>query len=242
MRNYVAALVLLCLCLTCHAQRTFVISVGISVYEDSTMNLNKPAADARLFAQTMQMHTPNILRISNRNATREKIIALIDTVCHTASEGDRIVFFFSGHGNNGFMYTHDRCYLRYDDIKVRMNASKASEKYCFVDACRSGSVAEAYTDSVNEASSSDGIVYIMSSRADELSWEGSKYDNGYFTQALIQALKGIADRDHDKMLTVDELFSYVYDGVVRMSRSMQHPQFIGPKDLMTTTPFLTWYE
>ena len=74
----------------------------------------------------------------------------------------------------------------------------------------------------------------MSSRADEYSIEHPWVGHGFFTQALLMGLRGKADANKDKRITVRELFNYVYNNVQHTTANMkasQHPQLIGVKEI-----------
>lgn len=75
---------------------------------------------------------------------------------------------------------------------------------------------------------------MMSSRADEYSIEHPWVGHGFFTQALLKGLRGKADANKDKKITVRELFNYVYNDVQHSTANMeasQHPQLIGVKEV-----------
>ena len=53
----------------------------------------------------------------------------------------------------------------------------------------------------------------------------------FFTQALLKGLRGKCDYDHNKEITVLELFKYIHADVTRRSLKGQHPQLIAPKGM-----------
>ena len=73
---------------------------------------------------------------------------------------------------------------------------------------------------------------MMASRSNELSWENQWLGNGFFSQAVLKGLRGKADANGDRKITVAELYKYVYADVTERTKSSeapQHPQLIGPK-------------
>ena len=72
------------------------------------------------------------------------------------------------------------------------------------------------------------ISFVMSSRPDELSIENNWIGNGYFTQAMLKGLRGMSDNNHDKKITLIELFKFIYKDVTARTDGGQHPQLIGP--------------
>lgn len=236
--------------------RTYVVAVGVSAYSDEQYSLRKPAGDATKFTQIMRKHNCDAVLITNRYATTNNILAKLDSVLGLITEEDNIFFFYSGHGWKGSLITYDGIQtgenLQYSVLRDRLNGSKAKAKFCFVDACYSGSVAEEYKKGQTTAdpSEADGIFYFMSSSPGETSLENSKYDNGLFTQALAAGLSGFADGNQDRALTVHELFKYIYMRVTKMSSKKdvatgqmverQHPQLIGPRNLIDKTYIIVW--
>jgi len=110
-----------------------------------------------------------------------------------------------------------------------------SERIIFIaDACYSGasggrtvnvsgirsSLSEAFLDRVV---SGKGTIIITASGANEVSMESEEFKHGIFTYFLLEGLKGKADFDGDGLVTVDELYPYVYDNVARASGQEQHP-------------------
>ncbi len=236
--------------------RTYVVAVGVSAYSDEQYSLRKPAGDATKFTQIMRKHNCDAVLITNRYATTANILAKLDSVLGVITEEDNIFFFYSGHGWKGSLITYDGIQtgenLQYSVLRDRLNGSRARAKFCFVDACYSGSVAEEYKkgQATADPSEADGIFYFMSSSPGETSLENSKYDNGLFTQALAAGLSGFADSNQDRCLSVHELFKYVYMRVTKMSSKKdvatgqmierQHPQLIGPRNQIDNTYIIVW--
>jgi WD40 repeat protein len=67
-----------------------------------------------------------------------------------------------------------------------------------------------------------GAVIFSSSRGYERSAEDSGLKQGFFTYAIMNALRGAADEDNDKNVTVEELYRYVSAAVPRLNPG-QHP-------------------
>jgi Caspase domain len=72
-------------------------------------------------------------------------------------------------------------------------------------------------------SSGRGKIIITASSANEVSAEKDELQHGVFTYFLIEGLKGKADSDSDKIITVDEIYRYVSDKVPKATGQEQHP-------------------
>lgn len=214
--------------------RTFVLSVGVSSYQDSENNLSQTTKDAKQFKAVMNNHTKDITILTSKYANKDNILEKLRAISNRAQNGDKVILFFSGHGYPGGIVAHDKA-ITYQEINDILSKSSASAKICFVDACHAGSVGNVRDNTrIYKAPTSGNIIYMMSSRADEYSIEHPWVGHGFFTQALLKGLRGKADANKDKKITVKELFNYVYNDVQHTTANMnasQHPQLIGVKEV-----------
>lgn len=214
--------------------RTFVLSIGVSNYQNSENNLSQSTKDAKQFKTVMTNHTKDVTILTSKYANRDNILEKLRAISNRAQKGDIIILFFSGHGYPGGIVAYDKT-LTYQEINDVLANSSASAKICFVDACHSGSVGKVRDNQPSyKAPTTGNIIYMMSSRADEYSIEHPWVGHGFFTQALLKGLRGKADANRDKKITVKELFNYVYNDVQHSTSSMdasQHPQLIGVKEV-----------
>lgn len=227
--------ILLTLCialLACVAlqARTYVLAVGVSNYKGTTNDLANTTKDAKAFKQLMENKTKDITLITSKYATKANIKEKLRAICNRAGSGDQVIFFYSGHGDNGCLAVYDGM-LSYTDIVNILDDSKAGMKICYIDACYAGSAVTAQSSAAQAPNGKKNLVFFVSCRPDEYSWESSIVGAGYFTQALVKGLRGKSDSNGDKRVTVSELFKYMYNDVVKRSDSLQHPQLICPEGL-----------
>jgi len=212
--------------------RTFVLSIGVSNYQNSDNNLSQTTKDAKQFKAVMDNHTKDITILTSKYANKDNILEKLRALCNRAQKGDKVILFFSGHGYPGGIVTYDKT-ITYQEINDILFESAASAKICFVDACHAGSVNGVRDNTRSyKAPTTGNIIYMMSSRADEYSIENPWVGHGFFTQALLKGLRGKADANNDKKITVKELFNYAYNDVQHTTANMdtsQHPQLIGVK-------------
>ena len=216
--------------------RTYVLVTGVSSYQNSQMNLSQTTKDAKEFSKVIETQTKDVTLLTSKYANKENILEKLQAICNRAGENDRIVFFYSGHGGRGGLYVYDG-FLLYLDIINTLNTSKAKEKFVFIDACNAGSVninvqVNLESTSLNDDAEGTDITFMVSSRGDEYSMEGVAVGASFFTQALLKGMRGKADDNGDKLVTIKELFKYVYNDVTRRTKSRQHPQLIAPKEMI----------
>lgn len=179
----------------------------------------------------------------DEDATRDKILDAMNETFAQAGKNDLIILYYSGHGLKGAFLPIDfdgfNNRLEHEEINRILNESEAKYKLCIADACHSGSllamksgevtnVLQNYYTSLGQAQA--GTALIMSSKSEETSLESSGLRQGVFSHFLIRGLKGEADADHDKVVTIQELFDFVNLSVRKYSGNRQSPLIQGDYD------------
>jgi len=76
----------------------------------------------------------------------------------------------------------------------------------------------------NDLMRRSGAIVFSSSQGGEASWEDAKFQNGLFTEGIINGIEnGLADINKDGLVSTDELRDYVRQSVSQMSKGIQHP-------------------
>ncbi len=158
------------------------------------------------------------------------------------SREDLLLLYFSGHGvldDQGHLYLAvrdtDSKLLRGTAISAgyitdEMNNSRSQRQVLILDCCHSGAFARGTKGqpgaSVGTASAFEGTGYgrvvLTASDATQYAWEGEQVigeaENSLFTHYVLQGIKsGEADLNGDGQITIDELYDYVYERVVRQT-------------------------
>ena len=219
--------------------RTFVLVTGVSRYANENSNLEQTTKDAKRFKQLMETQTKDITLLTSKYVTSANVLEKLRAIANRAQSGDRIVFFYSGHGMEGAMYGYDGP-IWYEDIIDVLNTSAASEKICFIDACHAGTMTKVDDTKGSSAWKSKvkpGQAFFVACRPDEYSYENPFVGAGFFTQALLKGLQGKSDKNSDKKITIKELFDYIYGDVVKRSKNEQHPQLQAPQSMYNVSIF-----
>jgi hypothetical protein len=132
--------------------------------------------------------------------------------------------------------------LPMDDLQTIFGRIEAERVVVFLDACysgaaggrtfaskqtRSGAVDDLFLDRLTR---SRGRAIVTASRPTEVSIELPELGHGIFTYYLTEGLRGAADLNRDGIVSLQELYEYVEQQVVRKSRSVggnQHPVMKG---------------
>jgi formylglycine-generating enzyme required for sulfatase activity/uncharacterized caspase-like protein len=108
----------------------------------------------------------------------------------------------------------------------------ANQVVCFLDCCYSGAAGgrsferEGFqtrallSDEFLDSLASEGRLVVTACATNEVSLESQEKGHGLFTYHLVKGLQGAADADGNGLVTVDELYDYVYHQVERDARSM----------------------
>lgn len=179
----------------------------------------------------------------DEDASRDNIMGTMNEIFGQAGPNDLVIFYFSGHGLNGSFLPIDfdgfNNKISHEEIAKAFNKCQAKFKLCLADACHSGGlfamrsgeddpVLSQYYSTL--AKSVAGTAIIMSSKADETSLESQGLRQGVFSHFLIRGLKGEADKNKDKVVTVEELYEFISANVRDYTGSRQSPVIKGTYD------------
>ena len=232
--------------------KVWVVIVGVAKYQIPKYNLTYTKDDAyKMYAfykspEGGSLPDKQIALLLDEDATRPNVIKAIKNIYSQASKDDAIIFYFSGHGTEGAFVTYefygmlDENYtglLLHDELNEIFQNSPANYKYLIADACHSGSLVDQYNANKDVQTkgtfyqafekSQGGFVMILSSMGDEYSAESSGIRQGVFSHYLIRGLKGESDTNHDKVVSVIELFDFVQVGVKKYTKGSQNPVISG---------------
>ena len=181
----------------------------------------------------------------DENATREKILKTMQNKFKQAGPDDLVLFYYSGHGAEGSFIPFDYdgssgSRLSHSDVQEIFRSTKAKNKLCIADACHSGSLNRGERSaSILEVTSNyyqalvdsqGGMALMMSSKAEETSIEYQGLRQGVFSHYLIKGLKGEADRNQDKIVTVEELYQFARKETQAYTSYRQNPELHGNFD------------
>ena len=195
----------------------------------------------------------NMLLLANEDATLATIRQALTNFVAKASTNDLLVIFFAGHGapdafapQNLYVIAHDTHVKNMPDTALAMpellryveQNIKSKRVVLLMDACHSAGLAPAGTrDLPNNLANQyleqllyqqEGRAVITSSDVNEKSHESKKWGNGHgvFTYYVLEGLKGRADSNRDRFVSVGELFRYVRQQVRLDTNFVQNPRML----------------
>jgi hypothetical protein len=195
----------------------------------------------------------NMRLLLNEQATTANIRQALTGFITQASEDDLLLIFIASHGapdttasQNLYFITYDTDVLNMSQTALRMadlgryvnDNVKSKRLVCFFDACHSAGIS---TEGTRDLSNNLANLYletllynekgrsiITSSDVNEQSLESQKWGNGHgvFTYYLLEGLKGSADTNMDRLVSVGELFRYVRQKVRLNTGFKQNPRML----------------
>ena len=181
----------------------------------------------------------------NAQATEGKIIEALEWLEDSVTQKDIAVVFVAAHGykerenyyilpvegdpNNLRRTAVD--WRHYKDILGKLSTGKV---LLYLDTCYSGKLAENLlttrgassidnTEAIRELTSEEyGVVIMAASTGNELSQEHPDWGHGAFTKALLEGFEGLADRNNNSIIHLQELDSYVSERVKELTKGKQH--------------------
>ena len=109
-------------------------------------------------------------------------------------------------------------------MQILFRNCRAGRKMVFADACCSGGLSKQRTQLTVQAVQNSEVMYFLSSKFDETSLELPNGPNGLFTYCLAHGLNGESDIDGNRIITMQEIYNYVYGNVVSFTNQIPHNQ------------------
>ena len=235
--------------------KLYVLAIGVSQYQRLDLRLDHPAKDARDLVQALQDHGKGLYRavevrlLTDEHANKDAILAGLDWLRRQTTQHDVAVLFLAGHGindrGNGRYY-----YLPFEADPTQVMRSMvpgseiqaslsqiAGKVVLFLDSCHAGNVLgqqrlRGGTDVnrfVNElASAENGVVVFTASTGSQPSQESPVWNNGAFTKAVVEGLRGQADFKRSGRVTINMLDLYVSERVKELTSGSQTPTTAKP--------------
>jgi hypothetical protein len=191
--------------------------------------------------------------LTDTEATREAVTYAILGLFDQVNAGDVVMIFFSGHG----VVERDVYYYLAHDANPQTQANlrltaidendlldcfknlfdRQAKVYAFFDTCYAGALgagskAEQLTDMERFAtklgSEDNGVVVFTSCTGQERSNERDEWQNGAFTEALLEALNGKAARQGERDILLSDIERYLKARVPELTKGAQTPKIYIP--------------
>lgn len=236
----------------------YVLAIGIAKYRDASISLGYPDKDARDFVEALKLQRGRlygdvqVVILTNEQATRQAVLDSLARMKDRVKEGDVAMLFIAGHGFNARDGTYS--YVPFDFDKKAEGASSVvysairgalaevpGRAMLFIDTCHAGNVLGKtdLTAVINDLTARENnVVVFASSTQKELSQESDEWNNGAFTKALVEGIRGGGDVFKDGKVMYTGLHAYVSRTVSALTQNTQHPVVLpgGIEDFVVAIP------
>ncbi len=157
------------------------------------------------------------------------------------------LFYYSGHSDEqGLLLSGER--FPYPDLRKALTDLPADVRVAILDSCASGALTRAKGGKfhapfqVDESTTVSGHAFLTSTSADEAAQESDQVEASFFTHFMVSGLRGAADVNRDKRVTLTEAYQYAFQETLARTQSTlagpQHPSYdfhlSGAGDLVLT--------
>ncbi|MCC6722870.1 MAG: tetratricopeptide repeat protein [Saprospiraceae bacterium] len=245
------------------AIETRALIVGISDYQDTLIgDLKYAHKDAEIFADYLRsdaggaLPEQDIWLMTNKDASLGAIDNALNWLIKETKKGDKVIIYFSGHGDvekstlwqRGYLLAYNTPSRNYrnnairiedlDEIITTLSVGKDAKVIVILDACRSGKLAgngPSLTAKQLEKQVQNE-VRILSCRSDQKSLEGNLWGDGrgLFSYYFINGMRGLADKEanSDKVVSFEELQFFLEKNMAQAVKdprvnARQNPVFVG---------------
>jgi hypothetical protein len=222
--------------------------IGVGEYGNDLSPL--PAAPKDVEAMREVLENPEIggfdqvtpLINPERQAMEEAIYTLFDN----RKKDDLLLLFFSGHGvkdDSGNLYLAAHNTRKQQEALVQptavaasyvqniMSNSRSKRQVVILDCCFSGAFAQGMTAKddgsvpVKQQLGGEGRAVLTSSTSTQYSFESQGFDLSVYTHFLVEGIKtGIADKDQDGVVSIDELHEYASEKAQETAPGKMKPE------------------
>lgn len=240
----------------------YAVIVGVSSYQDENIpDLRFAHKDAISFSNYLQSSSGGSLDgdhlklLFDSTATLGGFVGALDWLKSVAKADDRVIIYFSGHGDLEYLSKNEMGFLLCFDASSHVyNAGGAmplfalqeaiaslstinqSKVILITDACHSGTLAGSSIGgphiTAEYLKALDNEVKILSCQPKEFSIEGEQWGGGrgVFSYHLVDGLNGLADQNNDSWVSLQELGWYLENHVsLDVAPVKQVPLIVGER-------------
>lgn len=235
------------------------IVIGVSKYQNVDP-LQFGNADASLFHSILVSQNGVDVKPENQylfidsTATIKPVIDALEEISNKVKEGDRIYFYFAGHGDVENLLSRKAHLLLYNSPANVYKAGgtlpveyvkdyfqqwiyRKARVFLVVDACKSGNLAggleggRATVASLKEIGTNS--ARLLSCQPNEKSEESDAFGGGHgaFTYYMVKGLMGMANQNGDQKISIQEIGTYLTDSVSMATARHQNPMVEGNQKL-----------
>ncbi|HEY4395172.1 MAG TPA: caspase family protein [Polyangia bacterium] len=218
--------------------RRFALLVGVNNGGPTRAQLRYAASDAHAMARVLEslggVAPDDLVFVSDgsRRALQDGFATVERMLRADRSPGVRheLVFYYSGHSDEeGLLLGGER--ISYDELRAFIHEAPADLSLAILDSCESGAFTRHKGGSrrppfmLDTSIDTRGHAFLTSSAANEVAQESDRIAASYFTYYLVSGLRGAADANRDRRVTLQEAFQFAsQETLARTERTQGGPQ------------------
>jgi len=171
-----------------------------------------------------------------------------DRVARARASGERVqfLFYYSGHADDRGVHL-GTSQIDYPKLRTLIHGVDAQVRLGLLDSCSSGAFVRLKGGKMRPPLATadatiQGHAFLTSSSAEEAAQESDRIGGSYFTHYLVSGLRGAADVNRDRRITLHEAYRFAFDETLAGTETTlgraQHPvydiQLVGTGDLVMT--------
>jgi hypothetical protein len=235
--------------------RRFALMAGFNDGGPTRPQLHYAVSDAQSMSRVLKtlggVSPEDLLLVQDTNRTG--FLAAFDRLNQLATAGwtagvrREVVVYYSGHSDEeGLLIGGER--VSYDELRRRIQAIPAEVRLAILDSCASGAFTR-HKGGVRRApflmdasANTKGHAFLTSSAINEVAQESNRIGASFFTHYLVSGLRGAADVNRDRRVTLQEAFQFAsQETLARTEKTRGGPQhaayefdLVGTSDLVVT--------
>jgi hypothetical protein len=218
--------------------RRFALLVGVDDGGPGRVRLRYAATDAQAVARVLEslggVAPADLVLVSDASrGALEGGFARVEALLRAGrAPGVRreLVVYYSGHSDEeGLLLGRDR--MSYVELRARIRDSSADLRVAILDSCESGAFTRKKGGTrrapflVDASIDMRGHAFLTSSSANEVAQESDRIAASFFTYYLVSGLRGAADANQDRRVTLQEAFQFAaQETLARTERTQGGPQ------------------
>jgi hypothetical protein len=218
--------------------RRFALLIGINDGGAARARLRYAASDAHAMARVLEslggVAAGDLVFVADgsRRAVQEGFAKVEQLLRAEPSRGVRreLVFYYSGHSDeDGLLVGGER--ISYQELRAFIHEAPADLSLAILDSCESGAFtrhkggARRAPFLLDASSDTHGHAFLTSSAANEVAQESDRIAASFFTYYLVSGLRGAADANRDRRVTLQEAFQFAsQETLARTERTQGGPQ------------------
>lgn len=200
--------------------RRFALMAGFNDGGPTRARLHFAASDAQAMSKVLEslggVASEDLLLV--QEPSRAAFLSAFDRLgkaIAAASPGVRreVVVYYSGHSDEeGLLIGPDR--VSYDELRARIQALPADVRLAILDSCASGAFTMHKGGTrrppflLDTSVNAKGHAFLASSAINEVAQESNRIGASFFTHYLVSGLRGAADVNRDRRVTLQEAFQF----------------------------------